>query len=386
MTLLGQAKLPRHESEGWRVLLNGGILRHGDYFISNHGISDFYSFDYVNGYNYGPELTLGKVRKDLSRLEIDINTKYADSRNVLMSKGAVRYVLKPEYNGFFEVFGGQFTSDFDHQPMMNQLNKEYALVLFGWDKSKLYEQTSAGVKGSIALNEDFQIKGQIGWERRRQLQNYRLRNTFRKKGNPNIPKVQHKNYPDFETDNATLFETGLVYSPGRQLFMSDDLTLLEKNSKPIYSLKVSGGVNHKHMEFLSLELATGGTHSHQDDGYEFGYYASAGFFPVRNNVLLMDYHHFDATHFLWQTSYRISWFSLLDEYELSTSKSWIEGHVEWDWQYFYTQAHAVKVPDMPSHEEISCGMKYGTIVRLGLSIGFDDASFDGVAFNFIYKI
>ena len=97
-------------------------------------------------------------------------------------------------------------------------------------------------------------------------------------------------------------------------------------------------------------------------------------------------HHFDASAFALQTKPNIALFSLLDNYELSTSKPWVEAHAEWTNLLWYAQAHAVKVVGRQMHNELSGGMNLLNLMRVGVTIGLDDFNFDAVGVNLVVKI
>ena len=96
--------------------------------------------------------------------------------------------------------------------------------------------------------------------------------------------------------------------------------------------------------------------------------------------------HFDASAFALQTKPNIALFSLLDNYELSTSKPWVEAHAEWTNLFWYAQAHAVKVVGRQMHSELSGGISLSNLMRVGVSVGFDDLCYDAVGVNVVVKM
>lgn len=386
LALLGQVNLPKHQSDGWRTTLdNGGIVRKNRQFISlENGIGDFVGMNFVDGYTLGPKATFGIINKNYSRWEIDEDIKWGFSREKLMAKGVLRYVFQPQYFGFLEIFGGRFTTDFDRTPRMDEYQQGIAASLFGWNHNKLYEQTNIGLRGSVALAYFLQMRGEVAWEKRTQVENHRKCSVFGKKGKTNVPFVQNEPMADFAEDKLLRMNLGFDFTPGRRIIVSDDITSTSESQYPTFSLMSSAGVNDG-LRFLSLELSIAGKTQMSSKDNQLQYFVSGGFFPVEKQVLLIDYHHFDASRFAWQRNNTITWFSLLDNYELSTSKRWLEGHIEWDYKHLYAQVHAVKVPDMPAHEEVSLGVDVMD-VRIGASVGFNDADYDGVAFNLILNL
>lgn len=387
LALRGQADLPLHRGDDWQTLsARGGIWRNGEYFVRSYeGLGEFVMMDYVNGFALGPSVTVGKVLKDYSRLELDTDIKWAFSREKLMAKAAARYIFAPQYNGFLEVFGGKFTNDFDRYPVLDNSLRSTAVSLFGWSHFKLYEQTTFGTRLYGALGPYWQITGLLAWEKRKQLETHRKTNVFGKDAVENVPYVQKQRMENFGVNKILRLDFQLDYVPGRKIMVVDDMTAYAQSSEPTFSLRQTSGFNHG-LEFLSLELSVLGQHQGWKRNEQIAYYASTGFFPVKKRVMLMDMRHFDASSFSLTRGFGLTQFSLLDNYELSTGKSWIEGHAEWNNGLFYGQVHAVKVPDCQAHEELSAGVSFMNFFRIGLSVGFDDAKYDGVAFNLGLKM
>ena len=104
---------------GWgNELLHGGVIRTkaedgrrtgNHYLVMEPGLSSLLRMDFVNGYTVGPELTLGYMCPNQSRLELDANVEYGFSREAWMGEGALRYIFAPAQDSWVEVFGGRRT-------------------------------------------------------------------------------------------------------------------------------------------------------------------------------------------------------------------------------------------------------------------------------------
>ena len=387
LALRGQAKLPIYKGSDWQTLLvKGGVFRSGDYFLRiDEGVGSLMSVDFVNGFAVGSKTTIGKVLSDYSRIEIDENVKWACSREQLMARGALRYVFAPQYFGFFEVFGGRLTNDFDRYPVMGDSERSMATALFGWNHFKLYEQTTVGARLYGALSADVQLTALAAWEKRSQVVNHRKTSIFGKDAAPNIPEIGGVPMADFGTDKILRLDWQIDYIPGRMIMVENDMNAIAQSKHPTYSIRGTTGIGGK-LRYISLEAMISGMRDGWGKNQKVVYQASAGFFPVRNSVLLMDMRHFDASAFALQTKPNIALFSLLDNYELSTSKPWVEAHAEWTNLFWYAQAHAVKVVGRQMHSELSGGISLSNLMRIGVSVGFDDFCYDAVGVNVVVKM
>lgn len=427
MASLGQTNLPKYESKGWwSTLYKGGLIRTREdgrregsrYLILKDGLSGWFGVDYVNGFNYGPDLTLGRVMSDYSRWEVDVDLKYSVEREELMERLVLRRILRPEYFGYVELFGQRFTEDFDSDPLMSANHRATATSLFGWNAYKLYLKTAFGARGSVALTGELQLDAGVWWEGRERMVNNRKRNVFRVIGEDNYPRMrgydptvaEYCPLTNWKQDQLVRMDMQLSYSPGRWILVKDDMHSSATSDNPVFAFKASVAYNGNWRDgadygtlqedasrdeeicwgygvrYLSLELNVSQQQKKGKD--QWRYFGSAGYFVVRNNIGLADMRHFDASHFLWQESNTLTWFSLLTNYELSTSKRWVELHGEYLRQHNkafgqYVQAHYLSVVDHCPHYELSYGWQLPGEMRIGLSAGMDGSTFDGLGFNLI---
>lgn len=368
------------------MLNRGGMVRQGDWFYKMRlGLADLTSMDYVNGVSVGPRATIGKMLPDYSRIELEENIRWACSREKLMARLTLRYVLPPQKFSFAEVFGGKATIDYNRYPAMGEAQKSLATGVFGWSNYKLFEQTTFGVRYYGALNKEIQLTTVIAWEKRNMVENHRATNLFGKHATPNDPYIHGKLMDPFETDKIFRLDWQIDYSPGRKIVVIDDFNSAAQSPYPSFSIRATSGFD-KELRFLSLELFMSGMRQLWGEHQHIVYQLSGGYFPVNKKVLLMDMRHIRASKFALQNEFALTKFSLLDDYELSTTKQWIEGHIEWNNGLLYGQAHAVKVENCMSHEELSTGITMGNLIRFGFSVGFDDLKYDGIALNIDLKL
>ena len=430
MAAPGQTNLPKYESDGWwSTLYRGGMIRTkeegrrtGKYYLNlPDGLSGWFNGNYVDGFFYGPGLTLGKVNEDCSRYEIDADVKYSTERQAFMGRFSVRYIFAPEYQGNVSLFAQRYTDDFDPEPMMSASLSSTASALFGWNSYKLYLKSALGAKGTIALLDDLQLTSAVWWEGRERMKNNRKRNAFRVVGEDNYPRM--RGYDPAEAENCALtnwhldqlvrLDLQLSYSLGRWILVKDDLHSSCICKAPEFTIKMRTAYNGNWddcadygtlqqeagedkvigwkygVRYLSLEL--GVSQELEQEHQRLRYMGSAGCFVVRNNIGLADMRHFDATHYLWQETNSLTWFSLLTNYELSTSRHWAELHGEYlrkHNSFFaqYAQIHYLTVAKHCPHYELSYGWQLPQDLRFGLSAGWDGATFDGLGFNLILPL
>lgn len=420
----GQTSAPFVEKkqgvEWYQMLMQGGMMRQytdlldkhrGWYLEMPNGLQDIMTMNYVDGYSFGLHSTIGRMQADRSRWELEETVRWATSREALVAKGALRYVWPVEYETFIELYGGQHLEDFDPDPAMPLSQTLLASGICGWNHNKLYERTSAGIRLSIPLTFDLKMSASLGWERRRAKENSKSRNLFGAHAQSNDPRVgvPHSAHELMLYDgpiDAELAKASVRfdYLHQRSLLVVDDMTVRETLKYPAVSLLLDMGIGKNreadNFRFLSVDMQVRHTYELPRDNDQLQYMASTGFMLRKGNIGLADMHHFDASRFWWQKYPAVSRFALLDNYELSTDRLWLEGHAEWnshhlllnrlvtpkdDWREF-VQLHAVKVPNHRLHCEAQYGWDLFRLLRVGVSVGFDDFTYRGTAVTMILDL
>jgi hypothetical protein len=437
-------------SHNWKQeVLHGGVIRTkaadgrrtgNHYLVLEPGLSSLLRMDFVNGYTVGPELTLGYVRQNQSRIELDANVEYGFSRRAWMGEGALRYVATPAQDSWIEVFGGRRTTDFDSEPLMDKAQQSIAVGLFGWNGHKLYEASKIGVRGRWWVARDLWIKGGVWYEGRREMTNHRKTNSFGIHPDINVPvcydmPVQYgyttvstshpwrpsDDYPTisvgpvenfhvvplfnwernpflhWEEDHLWRADLAFEYTPKSTLVVKDDMRNEVKSTKPTMRFAFTsawdagshqwGGKSVSYnacdwnggFRYLSFDFSI--EQRLKREKHRFSYYGSVGFFPVSDNVGLADYRHFDAAHFCWQNSLKnsLTWFSLLSNYESSTGNVWNELHGEYKYQHNDLLGQYVQLHLLHAPERPHMELSYGWQLEQQMRVGLS------VGFDEIYQ-
>lgn len=424
--------LRERQETSWPLLaIEGGMRRHGPWlWMQQGGIADFVSFNYVDGYLWGPTgTTLARILgPTYRRLELRPSVRYADARHAWCTHAALRYVGPPDAFAWVELYGGRGSTDFNPAPAVGEAWRGVASGIFGHNGFKLYDRTDFGLRASTALGRDFQLSGRMAVERRRPLTNHRQRNLLRIYGAPNIPRVRQWPededewwrpldeswwLPDGRKQSLGLVDIQLDYWPRRTLYVADDVTVRAHSPKPVYSLAASSGWQGSTLRHLQLSARMAQTIAPYRDGrHEWHYLVAGGGFVVRRNVSLPDWHHFAASTFWWQRPEplptaagpwdarmmgHLSHFRRLFDYELSTDRAWAEAHAEWTSRAMalsrfarngtlreYLQLHVAAVLSKPLHYELTYGIDLSRQMRFALTYGIDRARPNGFAFTFLF--
>lgn len=398
----------KQQGVSWPYMLwKGGMVRNerGDLYLSMaNGVNDMAAFNFVDGYQLGPHLTLGKLRSDRSRWELEGTVRWAFSRDALVSRGALRWYSPVERDVMVEAYGGRYTDDFDRHPQMSATERELASVLFAWNHFKLLERREAGIRLHTPLVNDLTLDVQAGWEKRSQQENHRRTNVFGAHPQDNVPRIRSGNtatglrlYDGLIDGEWVTASIGLTYRPHSKHVVYDDLYCATQSDYPTLSLHSDLGAGS--YRFATLEVGVEQTIRWKPIA-RLSYQAAVGTMLDDGPTGLADWHHLDASSFWWQSSRRVTHFALLENYELSTDRWWAEAHAEFCSHRLllnrllpqpglvaeYVQCHVAQVADRPTHWEVHYGIDLLDMLRLGVAVGGDGGTYRGTVFTMTFDV
>lgn len=375
-----------------RSWLLGGFHRSqsGWYLEMPAGIGDLISSNFVDGYSLGPHATVGKVRSDRSRWEVEETVRYALSRKLWLAKGALRWYSPVEQGVMVELRGGRHTEDIDREPYLPTQHAAMAAALFGYDHAKLLERTEVGARVAMPIGSALDLQANVSWEQRAEMQNHLSHSLFGAHPHANIPQVRepHSAYAmqDYEggiDGRMALIGLRLSYQAHRTYYVYDDMTCQSLSAYPLITLTADAGMGRWHYASVGLEVSQQLALPLSAD--RFSYLLGGGAIFRHGELGLTDWHHFDANCFWWQAQSKLSHFALLHNYELSTDRTWLEGHLEWASRRMlltrlfrgdpmmreYLQYHVLSVPDRPVYAEVQHGLTLAGALHLGYVFSMD---------------
>ena len=375
-----------------------------------NGVSDVLSMNYVDGYSVGPHFIYSHLNNDRSGWEVEPTVRWAFSRNCMVAKASLRYLWPVEQQRFVALYGGQTMEDFDEEPVMPMQHSLMASGLFGWNHYKLVERTQAGLRASTPMGGALQLTGDVRWERRRAKQNHTGHNLFGVEAQSNVPRIRdvadepHLTLYDGPVE-AELVKVGLQLDvlANKVLYVQDEWTAVALSSSPHFILKAEAGQGvgqrWSSMRFASLDFGVRQALKLERWEDQLRYHLGLGAMWHEGEVGLADWHHLDASTFWWQCTDGLTHFALLDNYELSTDRWWSEAHVEWSspcmllTQLTQTsdfretlQLHLAHVAGRQTHWECWYGWDLLGQMKLGVTLGFDNWRYAGMAYGLVLII
>lgn len=349
---------------------------------------------YIPEYNFVDGLWLGargnagmKFGKSTS-LQGTAYGYYTTSRKEWVWGGELTLDYAPRRMGKLSAGAGQVTADFNGETGESRLENSLSSLLLGKNYIKLYERSFLNVRNEVELFNSLKLTTGLSWERRITLENTVSRSLFKKKALSNIPGNEDYRH----TGSNLLLQTDLAleYTPAHYYRMVDGRKHYENSDYPTITVAYKrafpyGGERKRTASFHRLELSL-----NQDIGFGFlnslKWFVNAGTMFDKKDLYFSDFKHFAATD-LFVTRFPFDrCFSLINNYEYSTSNRWVQAHLTWTSPYllikrlplfedkFFDEAlhlRTLLVDGRKPYSEVGYSIGLPETGRVGVFAGFD---------------
>jgi hypothetical protein len=402
------------------------MRRWGDTYLTlDEGIAGVADFNYVEGFQLGTTGTLGFFTPSHRRWEVTPLLRYGFSSERWQEELTVRYYAPVEREAWLELSCGDRTTDFNPQPQLAHGQAAIAMSIFAWDHPKFYHLRHLTARGSTAVGDEVILTGTLSWQQREARPNSRWRSFFGSRvtqndlpwpeGTTSATGVNPGAGLTSRSDSAWYFPTtevlklraDVAYTPGRRLLVLNDMEARSLSRYPTLTagVEVTADVPRAHRSLADLRRRErwelGVEQTLRTTAGRLQYRAEVGTFTGQRDGQLMDYRHFEASRFGWQRQDPVTWFTLLDDYRLSTDRSWallcsrLEGQrlllsrlCGRRWPREVTERvglRLLKVTSAPLHTELEYGWDFSRLLSLGASVAFADGAYDGVGVRLVIR-
>ena len=295
------------------------------------------SFNTVDGWTFRQK---GSVHIDLDSihtLTISPEVKYGFNRKALMGELHSSYEYSPNRNGLLALSIGSQSSDFNQNsgicPFMNTVTS----LFFRENYMKSFDNKF------IKLNNEIDLANGLQWKASARLTDY---GTLTNHSDYSFFFRNQKNYTSNVPDNANfqtlqvnpgrgfVVSTGLSYTPEYYYYLTKRRKMMAHTKYPTFNLTYTQGVDGVLGSNSSFQLISGGlTHNVKLNHFSAFRYAIEGgkYFNV-SNIHFSDFKHFNTQPLPVTTAGFAGSFQLLDYYKYSTSKYYVEGHLQYQSQ------------------------------------------------------
>jgi hypothetical protein len=295
------------------------------------------SFNTVDGWTFRQK---GSVHIDLDSihtLTISPEVKYGFNRKALMGELHSSYEYSPNRNGLLALSIGSQSSDFNQNSGISPFMNTVTSLFFRENYMKLFDNKF------IKLNNEIDLANGLQWKASARLTEY---GTLTNHSDYSFFFRNQKNYTSNVPDNANfqtlqinpgrsfVVSTGLSYTPEYYYYLTKRRKMMAHTKYPTFNLTYTQGIDGVFGSNSSFQLITGGlTLNIKLNHFSTFRYAIEGgkYFNV-SNIHFSDFKHFNTQPLPVTTAGFAGSFQLLDYYKYSTSKYYVEGHLQYQSQ------------------------------------------------------
>ncbi|MBB6500047.1 DUF5686 and carboxypeptidase regulatory-like domain-containing protein [Pedobacter cryoconitis] len=292
------------------------------------------NYNTIEGWIYNPVLNYRKTLKDSTSLNIKINPRYGFENKKLSANGNIIYMYNLKQRAYLGVSGGTSYTDFNTEygaipPLFNTFS-----TLFAKDNIlKLFKKDFVRIYSGRELSNGLYLSGNIEYANRTPL----LNTSFRAAGDfpdkqftANNPYSLSGNDYAFSANKALTLGLKLNIAFAQSYIERPDFNIRQGSRYPKLELEYRKGVKgifDSAVDFDYAGIRVFDTNKKLGILGTFKYSAAAGKFFNRDKMYYMDFKHFAGSDIFLYTQFTDG-FMMLNPYEYSTGKEFLEAHAE----------------------------------------------------------
>jgi hypothetical protein len=287
-------------------------------------------YNYVDGLWIGQSLALSaKWNNYNNSLTLSPDLYYAAARKTLIWNAKLSLKYAPMRLGKLELSGGNVSEDYN--PLgIPRLDNASSTLLWGHNVSMLYNKKYLKIKNTIDLANGLSLVAEIQTADRYGLDNHTHYHLFggEKVGRPNLHNPEHF--------DLTAYSIELNYTPRYYYTVNNGRKTYEYATSPTFGIEYSEGfsgwqTNNSRFRKIegkisqSIKVSYFGTLACQTGG--------GAFLGDTDRTHFADYRHFRSAAMFSTIVRPDRTFMMLDNYEASTCKYWVETHLNYNSKY-----------------------------------------------------
>jgi hypothetical protein len=294
----------------------------------------FLAFNTVDGWVYGQSLKFDTRFDSIHSFSITPVGRYAFNRKALMGSISGEYLYAPLRNGKFTFDTGINSSDFNQSTGLNGTINGLMSLFFRYNYMKLFEKRHFSLENEFDLANGLRLSTSATYMQTQLLQNtsdfsffYRNKRDY----TSNVPANDVFMLPQPDQKNSFSFSAGLTYTPEYFYKIENHRKRMVRSRFPTFTISYKKGLSGVLGSNASYHLFSGGINQRIEtgNGSTLHYRLESGVFFNVNDISFSEFKHFNTQPLLVQFTGFENSFQLLDFYTYSTSRNYIEGHVQY---------------------------------------------------------
>ncbi len=396
-------------------ILIGGLMTGRKYYVADSAITirhkglftpNVVDFNSVDGWSFVQDFVMRyRFKEDTKRIDFIPQLKYSFGNKQLMWKFNSYFYTSFINHTRIEISAANISSDFNDVNGIAPFINSASSLLFKENYMKLYQNKYLGLGFRTDIANGLQLKLGAQYKETGMLQNSTEYSFFNedKVYRPN-EEIASINTNDI-VQNKKIFqlESEISYTPEYYYRISNGVKRMVESDYPTFTLKYKGGFDgifNTDSRFDLLEFSV-----KQDIDWSFmynlNYELRTGYYFSNSSMHFSDYTHFNTSEV--PVSFK-DWkrnFNLLNDYEYSTKKWYLEGHLSYSTPYLIVKnipflqdklwnenlyLHHLTQPDFKNYNELGYGIsQIFLLVNVGVFAGFDDFEYSNWGVRFSLK-
>lgn len=260
---------------------------------------------------------------------------YAFARQKLDTKLTYLQRLDGMTNSLISFSLGTTTDDFNRVSGMQPMTNDFYTLWLEQNYKRYYRRDYLQLMGSRDLANGLNLNVELDYSDNSQLTNHSNFSIIKYEDREIQPndQINNRTLIPWQLENHQSFESRIVleYTPRLRYRIRDHVKMYAERKYPTYSLEYAGAFSGVFGSDSRFDLVKLGIHHKIGFGISdhFSYSVNTGWFINNRKVYFEDFQHFNTqpTSFMFSASGNS--FRLLPFYEYSTSKQFLESHVNW---------------------------------------------------------
>jgi hypothetical protein len=278
-------------------------------------------------------------KKDLKtyRLEINPGLRYSFARNKVT--GFLRTDFRAGRNARVTATGGRYIEQFNSEEPIHNIINTFSTLVWGQNYMKIYERDFVDLNYRQRFNDKYTFRGSLGWANRSELFNntsYTFFDVNEDKYTPNAPVNVELPATTFDTHAAFVGSFGLEARPWQKFRIRNGNKQRVDHSSPLFTIDYRKGFNNVFGSEVDFDMLEIGARDRIKVGVRgtLDVAARAGMFFNTRSMYFMDYRHFMGNQTIFMISDPVASYRLLDYYQYSTSKQYLQVHANYQFRKF----------------------------------------------------
>ena len=321
------------------VFLGGGYSLGEKHHLRVYSMLEQFNYNTVDGLYLGYKMRYNIETSENSELSFTPKIRYAFSREAWTG------TLKTEFDfgkrlrsGSIVVEGGRFTSQFNSDNPISEINNAFTTLMLKQNFQKIYEKNFVVIGFDKRVSDKVSFQVSTEFTERKSLENttdFTFFNWDTREYGSNNPTNIELGDTEFPTHQAWMAEFEVQYRPWLKFRSRNGKKREISNSSPSFSLNYSKGIatDFSVIDYDRVEI--GFKHKIKiGAGSALSINVKTGSTLNDRQMTFVDYKHFMGNRSPFETNDPVASYRLLPYYDYSTSREYLSGHLHYRFRKF----------------------------------------------------